>query len=347
MTNSRDDKNMKAAMTSPRDYSRNPAMTNASPTETSHASTASDASASPHSQLPLQTDDSFHETALKEQPLHDNKMRSKGHAKPSALSRVDKRQQDKPYHHAVAEQGMNHPAEAYPRTQERQVDNPHAQSDENPRTKEQLVEELSRTNVHLMENEGQLKKLHNQYQKSLATKDQQYYGLQEQVQDLKDLTDELRAQIDQKDREVDDFRQRWKDTAKELRKYQAKEKVVDQDTDSELTQKASQIQYNVRNFAYQHFGGELKIRENVLDSWRDWRKYLHMSTDFLEACLNSPVKRPMLVGATLWDFLVHEVFNMFWWGGRRVHSGMGDITDILSSEQSRLSSSLNASNNLD
>ena len=341
MTNNEHDKHMKAAIPAPRDYSNDLAMANNSPTKTSHALTASYSSASAHSQLPLQTNDSFQNTNSKLQSLYDNTDRSVEYPMPTAHPSIDKRQQDKPHQRSVAERGMVNPAMAYPRTQEQHGNSVHAPLDIDSRMREQQLEDLKRTKSDLREQEGQLNHLQFQYKTDIATKDQQIYSLQEQLtkkdQELKELTDRCRADVIQKDREADDFCQRWKQTAKELRKYQAQDKVVDQVTDPEVIQKARQIQYNVRNFAYQHFGGELnpgKGGPGGPGSWQDLQKHLQMPTDFFEACINSPVKRPMLVGAFVWDFLMEEIFERFRWGGTR--GGMHTLAVILRSERSHV-----------
>ena len=239
---------------------------------------------------------------------------------------------------------------AYPRTQEQQVNITHAQMGIDHPTREQLLEDLNRMKLDLREKEGHLRNLQSQNRTNLATKDQQIYSLQEQLQtklatkdqELKDLTNGFRDDIVQKNRELDDIRQMWKQAAKELGKYKAQAKVVDQVIDPELTQKARQIQYNVRNFAYQHFGGELNTGKGVQGSLQFLQKHLQMPTDFFEACINSPVKRPMLIVAFLWGFLVNDLFERFLWYGTRVHQGMETLTDILS-ERSQVASSLNDS----
>ena len=141
---------------------------------------------------------------------------------------------------------------------------------------------------------------------------------------------ELRAEIIRKDREIDKLRQLWKQSAKELEQYQAQAKVVDQVTDPEVIQKAMQLQYNVRNLAYQQFGGELNPRKSVQGSLQYVQKQLQTPTGFCEACMNSPVKRPMLVGAFLWDFLLKNVFQRFMWCGTGVSRHMEALTDVLS-----------------
>ena len=355
MTNNGNDKDMTAAIPAVRECSNDPAMTNDSAAEMSHAPTASCPSASARSQLPLhETDGPFQKTASNQLPLHNNKDRSVEHPTLTAHSSIDERQQNKPHQHSVAGQGMNNPTMAYSITQGRQIDGSHAQLDIDHPTREQLLEELNRTKIDLREKERYLNKLQTQYRTNLSTKDQQIQSLHEQVQtiltrkdqELKDLADGSRADIIQKNRDLDAVRQMWKQTARELGKYQTQEKVVDQVTDPEMIQKARQLQYNVRNLAYQHFGGELNTGKSVQDSWQCLQKQLRTPTDYFEACMSSPVKRPMLVGAFLWEFLVNEIFENFWWCGKGVNHDMKNLTDVLS-ERSHLASSMNDTNTFD
>ena len=179
MTNNRNDNDMKAATSTPRGYSNNLPMTNDDPAKMSYAPPASDPSASGYPQLPLETDDSFQKTALKEKPFHNNKDRSVEHLTSPTHSSIDGRQYHKPYQHSVVEQGMNNPAMAYPRTQEQQVNITHAQIEIDPPTREQLLEDLNRMKLDLREKEGHLRNLQSQNGTNLATKDQQIYSLQE------------------------------------------------------------------------------------------------------------------------------------------------------------------------
>ena len=217
---------------------------------------------------------------------------------------------------------MNSPAMADTRTQEQQVDSSHTQLDIDHPTREQMLQE-------------QIDSL--QVQTQTPTR---------KNQELKDLTDGFQANLIQKNGELDEVRQKWKQTAKELGKYQTKDKVVDQVTDPEITQKARQIQYNVRNFAYQHFGGELNIRRSVEESWQYLQSKLQTPTVFFEACVNSSAKRPMLVVAFLWAFLVKDVFERFMWCGKGLHHHMENLTAELS-ERSHVASSLNDADKVD
>lgn len=147
-------------------------------------------------------------------------------------------------------------------------------------------------------------------------------------QDLRDLNRELA----QKDEELHNIRQRWKSAAKELGKYKAQGKAVDQVIDSELIQKARLIQYNIRNFTYQHFSDELNTGRSFEAFSQHLQKNLELSPDVFDACIHSSVKRPMLVAAFLWDFLMNDIFGRFWWGGRRVHYGMENLTHVFKSK---------------
>ena len=127
---------MKAAISALRGYSKDLVMTGDSPAETSHAPTASYPSASDHLQLPLEADDSFQKTALKQQLVHNNEDRSVEYPTSTAHSNIDEQRQDKPHQQSVAEQGMDSPAMADKRTQEQQVDSSHTQLDIDHPTRE-------------------------------------------------------------------------------------------------------------------------------------------------------------------------------------------------------------------
>lgn len=236
---------------------------------------------------------------------------------------------------------------AHPRTPENQANNSHVQLDMDPRTKEQVLEDLREKERRLNDLEILSSDLATKIEQCIVHLQQVQTKLTTKEQELKDITDKSLANAIQKNREVNEIRQMWKQAAKELGKYQAQDKVVDQITDPELTQKARQIQYNVRNFAYQHFGGELNTGKIVQSSRQYLQERLQMPTDIFEACIQSPVKRPMLVGVFLWDSLLNDIFNRFWWGGTKVHRGMGELTEILLSERTHEATSSNDSNTFD
>ena len=228
---------------------------------------------------------------------------------------------------------------AYPRNSKQQMVDYRVHLNIRSRATEQHSEDILKPReVDREQKEVQPNKFQMQYDTSRNTKNRWSRDLQEELQgklitkdqELRDLTDKLA----QKDQEIDNIRRQWKGAARELGKHQARGKVRDQVTDPELMQKARQLQYNVRNFTCQHFGGELDTGKSFQAACHHLQKNLEVSSAFFDACIRSEVKRPLLVIALLWDFLMNDIFGRFWWGGKRVHIGMDYLTDALESERS-------------
>ena len=363
MTIIRNDNNTDAAIPAPRDLSYDIAMTHRSPRTASLVPIASNPSTSAYPQERRRTLDSFEPGSLKEQPLHNSMDRSAEHSTPFPQP-MDWRPDDEPYQYYEPEE-MSNPAVAHPRNSEQQGEDYPAQLDTRPRAREQQSEDIpSRAEVDRDEKERELNNPQIQYETSGATEDRRSRDLQEQLQtkdqELRDLQAELaqkdqgvedirqqlketaqtmdqelrdlQAELAQKGQEADSLRQKWKGTARELGKFQARGKVIDQVPDSELIQEATKIQYNVRNFTYQHFGDDLNTLRLDLGTRQNMQKSLDISHEFLLDCVRSSVKRPMLVGAFLWAFLMNDVFEKFWWAGERVHHGMEDLMKELKSK---------------
>lgn len=271
------------------------------------------------------------------------------HSAPIPNPSMEERQQDEPCQYSVAERGTRGSASVYPREPEQHLENGRTQLKTSSWTREQKLEHyLTRAEVKLEQKDRQLDQLKINGDASTAAIDHQSCDVQEELQtklttkeeELRDLT----GKLTQKGQEIDNIRRLWKGAARELGKRQARGKVIDQVTDSDLIQKAGQLQYNVRDFTRQHFGDEVNTGEAAQDSWQHWQKKLKVSSDFLDACIHSPVKRPMLVEALLWDSLVKDILGKFWWGGGEVHYGMEILTNKLKSERSCVVCSLTDSN---
>ena len=228
---------------------------------------------------------------------------------------------------------------AYPRNSKQPIEDYRVHLNTHSRATEQYSEDnLKPGEVDREQKEAQSNIFQTQYDTSRNTTNRWSRDLQEELQtklttkdqELRDLTDRLA----QKNLEIENIRQLWKGAARELGKHQARGNVIDQVADPELIQKARQLQYNVRNFTYQYFGGELNTGKSVQVSYHCLQKNLEVSSAFFDACISSEVKRPLLVIAFLWDFLVNDIFGGFWWGGKRVHNGMDYLMDTLESERS-------------
>jgi hypothetical protein len=128
----------------------------------------------------------------------------------------------------------------------------------------------------------------------------------------------LQAEIARRTTDLEDLRKRWKQAARELDKARSQSQGFYQVTDNYLIDQTTQLRYNIRNFAIQYFGGELrKGRSKFETKPAYWDKYMMPTTagDPLgcEVLMMSPERRPSVVEAFLWRFLVGHVFDQFRW----------------------------------
>lgn len=176
-------------------------------------------------------------------------------------------------------------------------------------------EELDDLLADLDRKDEQLTNLRNETDAALKWKDQEL--------------NELHNRTEKKDQEIDEFRQRWKQVANELNRYLAQGQGFYQVTDQQLIEAATQLRFNIRNFADQQFGGQLrdaKTYQHFRDSIND---YYEVSSDSFEACMEHSSRRPMIVGAFLWAILRKDIFGNFCWAGKRGSHAMSTLEDLL------------------
>lgn len=101
-------------------------------------------------------------------------------------------------------------------------------------------------------------------------------------------------------------------------------------TDQELIQKTTQLRYNIRNFADQHFVGEVRDAKGVRSFCASSKEYLDVSPESLEALMRSSSKHAIVIKAYLWAFLAKDIFGRFCWAGTQTSRAMSYLTDILS-----------------
>ncbi|RYP67403.1 hypothetical protein DL770_008630 [Monosporascus sp. CRB-9-2] len=146
----------------------------------------------------------------------------------------------------------------------------------------------------------------------------------EEFQELQKMLEEERGsrkkaenELSQRNIELEDIRKRWKQAASELNKLRAQGQGFYQITDRYLIDLATQLRYNIRNFAIQYFGGD--IRQKVkMEKTGYLKKYMQLTTpgsNGYEVYLHSPTKCPSIVQAFLWRILVGEIFDEFRWAG--------------------------------
>ncbi|KAL2808091.1 hypothetical protein BJX63DRAFT_410501 [Aspergillus granulosus] len=127
----------------------------------------------------------------------------------------------------------------------------------------------------------------------------------------------LQSEISRKTSDLDVLRKRWKAAARELDKARSQNQGFYQVTDNYLIDLTMQLRYNIRNFAIQYFGGELaKGKLNLESKPAYWDRYMAPTTPGnldCEALIMSNERRPSVVQAFLWRFLVGHIFDQFRW----------------------------------
>lgn len=176
-------------------------------------------------------------------------------------------------------------------------------------------EELNHLLADLNRKKEELTNLRNETHAALKRKDQEL--------------NELHNRIEKKDQEIDEFRQRWKQVANELNRFLVQDQGFYQVTDQQLIEEATQLRYNVRNFADQQFGGELRDGKTYQHFRDSIKNYYEISSDSFEACMKHSSRRPMLVGAFLWAILRKDIFGKFCWAGSRGSNAMSYLDKVL------------------
>ena len=166
----------------------------------------------------------------------------------------------------------------------------------------QANDELQRRNRELTEYQNQA---HNE--------------LQERLQEL-----------NRKDQDLGDIRKRWRQAANELNRFLAQGQGFSQVTDQELIQRATQLRFNIRSFAFQHFGGRLSESKAIDKYWEFANTYLAISFESFEASMQSPSKRPMITEALLWGILMYDILGRFCWAGEPVSDAISRLIRVLS-----------------
>ncbi|KAF4627522.1 hypothetical protein G7Y89_g10640 [Cudoniella acicularis] len=144
-----------------------------------------------------------------------------------------------------------------------------------------------------------------------------YHELQSKLEVERRLREKAEDDLRQRSIEVEETRKRWKQAARELDKCRSQSQGFYQVTDHYLIELTTQLRYNIRSFAIQYFGGELRKKPNCkrTDYWKLFMESTTSKTIAPETYLLSKIKCPSIIQAFLWRFLVSKIFDNFRWAG--------------------------------
>lgn len=224
--------------------------------------------------------------------------------------------------HETNSKGYDNPIESCPVSENpplnTDLDNLKGSKHAKPESKEELADQAQ---THLNKKEQELNDLRHAKAE-----------LEGKVRELNESKNLSEADLHKKGQEFDEIRKLWKEACIKLNNLKVKGQGFCAVTDSMLIQKATQLRFNIRNFADQQFGGEFIDAKNFQSFQKTINKDFGISSDSLEACMKNPLGPPLIVGAVLWKILVADVFDNFCWAGTRVSKAMHRLGKVLGKE---------------
>lgn len=224
--------------------------------------------------------------------------------------------------HETHSKGYHNPSESCPALEKpplnTDLDNLTGSKQAKPESKEEVADHAQ---THLNKKEQEL----NDFRQAKAE-------LEWKVQELNESKNLSEADLHKKGEEFEEIRKLWKEACIKLNNLKIKGQGFCAVTDSMLIQKATQLRFNIRNFADQQFGGEFIDVKNFQLFQKTTIKYIRISSDSLEACMKDPSGPPIIVGVVLWKILVADVFDNFCWAGEQASNAMYSLGNILGME---------------
>ncbi|KAL8988740.1 MAG: hypothetical protein Q9177_002231 [Variospora cf. flavescens] len=198
----------------------------------------------------------------------------------------------------------------------------HVKNSSEPKPRPGYVEDPEYLERNLIQVKDDLAKVSSKAKADLERKDQE----------INEIRQQANVVLQEKEQERDDYYKRWKQATSELNKILAQSQGFQQVTDQELIQGATQLRYNIRNFADEHFVGEVGDSKGVRSFYASALRYLKVSTNILETLRRSPSNDSIVVKAYLWAFIAENIFGKFCWAGMDTSRAMTHLTVILPAE---------------
>lgn len=149
---------------------------------------------------------------------------------------------------------------------------------------------------------------------------------QEELEREKRVHGETRNTLQTKDQECQSLRVTWKNLLSEFNRFQAQNQAFASLDDDVLRQKVSQLRYNVRNVALQHFDTEKLPSPKRGDAICDrFCGFFNFEPSKFKAFIETPKTRLMLVQSVLWEYITIKIFHRFRWVDERIHCGLDAI----------------------
>lgn len=158
--------------------------------------------------------------------------------------------------------------------------------------------------------------------------------VRDELKNFRRMYEASQAELQQKQQEAQNWRDRHRKAALELNKLKSQDQVGHQVTDKELSEKVAQLRYNIKNFSFQHFEGELPSAKLSYDLQQRPHEtindLLRMSLNTYSTLMQSRSGRPKVVQALVWAFIYRKLLEQFRWASDDMGLAMFNIVRFLS-----------------
>jgi hypothetical protein len=207
-----------------------------------------------------------------------------------------------------------------------------AEAKEHDRTKLQL----DATDTKLAKTEAAW---HLEVNKHVGTKDRlrvirsRLHRAEADLEAEKQMREHTNGQLHQKQQELDKVFKCWRESASQLDRILSQGQGYNLATDDELIQKATTLRYNIRSFAIEFFGDEVKNVKVSETTSESINRYLQITPCSVAAYIQSESFRPAIVRAFLWQYLRFNIFEAFSWAPESASEFMSGLRWFLSTSK--------------
>jgi len=136
-----------------------------------------------------------------------------------------------------------------------------------------------------------------------------------------DLQSKYQQALEKRTKQRDEYRARYQAAATKLNKYKLSDGGFPKLDDSYLIGRVESLRDKTWRFSLHYYEGETEAttrgqapRANQL--FVNHTEYNLRKNIDAQRALDSTNWRPMVIESFLWSFIVHRVFNRFWWAGK-------------------------------
>ena len=154
-------------------------------------------------------------------------------------------------------------------------------------------------------------------------------GAQKELENERKEHQSTKAALEKSQQEAEKYRKSWKQSVNELNRHLRQGRGFNQLTDEELLRDVSELRFNIRGFAVQHFEHEMGNITLAASDYDFINRFVPLHEQEFDAYMRNKVMRPELMQAFLWKVLFVMVLNyQFRWAGSNAGALMKNMVEL-------------------